>query len=169
MKTTLYYTVGLILICVACLVAGGRLLDGARSSERALANFRAQNADAMKKASQLEVRLNQLKADGAAGYTYQLAVAERSAIPARMERAVADNSVGMPVKDFNSSTGFEMTLVAQHYTNILRLLRRIETDFPEVRVRQVVWSVQNDGAVGASVVCDLWAIPNPTTLVASSK
>lgn len=169
MKTALYYTVGLIVICLACLVGVGRLVDAARSSERALANFRVQNAEALKKSSQLEARLKQLKADGAADYTYQLAVAERSAIPARIERAVAESSVGMPIKDFNSPTSFEMTLVAQHYTNILRFLRRIETDFPEVRLRQVVWAVQGDGSVGASVACDLWVIPNPTTLVATTK
>jgi hypothetical protein len=123
--------------------------------------YSVQNYDAiMQNAKDAEARSQQLESEGAANFTYQLSISTRAALPRRLDAEIDKSGL----KTMNRSTTdvrLEFVLNGSH-VNALRFQNKIETAFPELRLRSVILTGQPDGSVNLSGIWDLWPIPKPS-------
>ncbi|MDD2765953.1 MAG: hypothetical protein PHE83_18475 [Opitutaceae bacterium] len=153
------YTATILATSVTVVAALGYGIRRLHAREAALRASVADYRSVMDRASAAGQRERQIQKDGAATLSYQLALSRRQTLPARLEKTMQEAGISLVGRDV-SDTKVELRFVDTHL-KALKLLARIEAEFPELRVRAIVWTGQPEGLVNLTATFDVWPIPSP--------
>ncbi len=146
---------------VQLLIGCAFLWFSTRSTQKAQ-QLRASVSDyekVLRDAREAENRSKQLESEGAAKFSYQMFLAQRTNLRKKFNDAVTGAGLDPGDAKFDDKH-VEMTMTGSHL-KALKFLWAVEQEFPELRMRSISISAQKDGLISLNTSYDLWPIPAP--------